>query len=81
MAADDEKRLRGFTLDELNNELLSAAEESSTAGAALREWHRRFATPLTTLLFGVLAAPLFLTRSHFSRSGGIVLGVFTHSAR
>ena len=42
---------------------------------ATREWHRRLATPVTALLLGLLAAPLFLTRSHFSRAGGSVLGI------
>ena len=40
-----------------------------------REWHRRLATPVTAVLLGLLAAPLFLTRSHFSRAGGSVLGI------
>jgi LPS export ABC transporter permease LptG len=42
---------------------------------ATREWHRRLATPVSALLLGLLAAPLFLTRSHFSRAGGSMLGV------
>jgi lipopolysaccharide export system permease protein len=50
------------------------APGGAQAGAT-REWHRRLATPVTTLLLGLLAAPLFLTRSHFSRAGGSVLGV------
>jgi LPS export ABC transporter permease LptG len=40
-----------------------------------REWNRRLATPVTAVLLGLLAAPLFLTRSHFSRAGGSVLGL------
>lgn len=40
-----------------------------------REWNRRFATPVMAVLLGLLAAPLFLTRGHFSRAGGSVLGI------
>jgi len=39
------------------------------------ELNRRFATPVATALFGLLAVPLFLIRRSFSRSGGSVLGV------
>jgi lipopolysaccharide export system permease protein len=39
------------------------------------EIHRRFAMPVATLVFGVLAVPLFLVRTNFSRSGGGVLGL------
>jgi LPS export ABC transporter permease LptG len=42
---------------------------------ATREWNRRFATPVTAVLLGLLAAPLFLVRGHFSRAGGSVLGI------
>lgn len=42
---------------------------------ATREWNRRFATPVTAVLLGLLAAPLFLTRGQFSRAGGSVLGI------
>ena len=45
--------------------------------AAWMELHRRLAIPTATLLFGFLAVPLFLTRRHFSRSAGGVLGVVT----
>jgi LPS export ABC transporter permease LptG len=49
--------------------------QSAPDEGAAREWHRRLATPITTLMLGLLAAPLFLTRSHFSRAGGSVLGI------
>ena len=45
------------------------------AVGASREWHRRVSTPVTAVLLGLLAAPLFLTRGHFSRAGGSVLGI------
>ncbi|MDH3518849.1 MAG: LptF/LptG family permease [Myxococcales bacterium] len=41
------------------------------------ELQRRFSTPAATLLFGLLAVPLFLMRRHFSRAGGSVLGIVT----
>ena len=39
------------------------------------ELHRRFAMPVATLIFGVLAVPLFLVRTNFSRAAGGVLGM------
>jgi len=39
------------------------------------EFHRRFAMPFATLIFGVLAVPLFLVRTNFSRAAGGVLGL------
>src|SRR4029453_13302759 len=42
---------------------------------ATREWNRRFATPVTAGLPGLLPAPLFPTRGPFPRAGGSVLGI------
>ena len=42
---------------------------------ATTELHRRFAMPLAPLVFGLLVVPLFLGRAHFSRAGGIVMGL------
>lgn len=39
------------------------------------EYHRRFALPFATLAFGLLAVPLFLSRSSHSRASGGVMGV------
>ncbi len=39
------------------------------------EFHRRFAMPFAVLIFGVLAVPLFLARTNFSRAAGGVLGL------
>jgi LPS export ABC transporter permease LptF/LPS export ABC transporter permease LptG len=39
------------------------------------EFHRRFALPFATLTFGLLAVPLFLSRSNHSRASGGVMGV------
>ena len=70
--------------DELSG--LSLAELSERAAAfvpgvgrkisrAAIEYHRRFAMPFATLIFGVLAVPLFLARTNFSRAAGGVLGL------
>jgi LPS export ABC transporter permease LptG len=55
--------------------LAQTATGPSADEGATREWHLRLATPITTLLLGLLAAPLFLSRGHFSRAGGSVLGI------
>ncbi len=52
-----------------------AIGERAPSEDATREWNRRFATPVTAVLLGLLAAPLFLTRGQFSRAGGSVLGI------
>jgi LPS export ABC transporter permease LptG/LPS export ABC transporter permease LptF len=72
----EKDRLPGVTLDEL---WLRASEylpggDNALLYAAL-ELHRRFALPFATLVFGFLAVPLFVTRSHHSRSSGGVLGL------
>lgn len=78
LARDPEARLQGRSLAALADAALEAGDAgAASVTGAVREWHRRFATPVATLLFGFLAAPLFLTRSHFSRAGGTVLGVLT----
>jgi LPS export ABC transporter permease LptG len=64
----------GLSWRELGDAVRTGPDETARA-AATREWHRRLATPVTAVLLGLLAAPLFLTRSHFSRAGGSVLGV------
>jgi LPS export ABC transporter permease LptG len=63
---------RALTLGALSKMVIGVG---APADGALREWHRRLATPITAVLLGLLAAPLFLTRSHFSRAGGSVLGI------
>jgi LPS export ABC transporter permease LptG len=64
----------GLSWDALGRAVVEGADPAARAGAE-REWHRRLATPVTAVLLGLLAAPLFLTRSHFSRAGGSVLGI------
>jgi lipopolysaccharide export system permease protein len=65
---------RGLSWAALTRAKIEGADDAAR-NAAAREWHRRLATPITTVLLGLLAAPLFLTRSHFSRAGGSVLGI------
>jgi LPS export ABC transporter permease LptG len=65
---------RGLSLAALDEAARTATDPVAAAGAE-REWHRRFATPVSAVLLGLLAAPLFLTRSPFSRAGGSVLGI------
>ncbi len=70
------QQLTGATLDELfqRAHAFVPSENDKLPRAAL-ELHRRFAFPLATLVFGILAVPLFVTRTHYSRSGGGVLAV------
>jgi lipopolysaccharide export system permease protein len=70
------QQLSAATLDELfqRAHAFVPTENDKLPRAAL-ELHRRFAFPLATLVFGVLAVPLFVTRTTYSRSGGGVLGV------
>ena len=67
-------RFQAMSLEALGHAALDVGDHATAVGA-MREWHRRFALPITTLLLGFLAPPLFLTRSHFSRAGGSVLGI------
>jgi len=71
-----EEELSGLSLAELS-ERAKAFEPTATRrlSRAAIEFQRRFAMPLATLLFGVLAVPLFLTRRNFSRAAGGVLGL------
>jgi LPS export ABC transporter permease LptG len=65
---------RALPLEALQHAALDVGDHDTSEGAT-REWHRRLATPVTAVLLGLLAAPLFLTRGHFSRAGGSVLGI------
>ena len=71
---DASDRFQALSLDSLRHKALDVSDPVAAQGAT-REWHRRLTTPVTTLLLGLLAAPLFLTRSHFSRAGGSMLGI------
>jgi len=71
-----EDELPGLSIAELS-ERSSAFVPSPTQrlSRAAIEFHRRFAMPFATLIFGVLAVPLFLVRTNFSRAAGGVLGL------
>ncbi len=71
---DPADRFQAMSLELLGHAALYVGDHATSVGAT-REWHRRFSQPITTLLLGFLAVPLFLTRSHFSRAGGSVLGI------
>jgi lipopolysaccharide export system permease protein len=78
LVRQEETRIQGWTLRglwEASQTFVPTAE--LPASSAWVELHRRLSFPVATLLFGLLAVPLFLTRQHFSRSGGSVLGVVT----
>jgi LPS export ABC transporter permease LptG len=71
-----EGELSGFSLAELSERASVFVPSSSQQLSRARiEFHRRFAMPLATLIFGVLAVPLFLVRTNFSRAAGGVLGL------
>ena len=71
-----EDKLSGLSLAELS-ERASAFVPSfrQQLSRPVIELHRRFAMPLSTLIFGILAVPLFLVRTNFSRAAGGVLGL------
>lgn len=71
-----EERLAGLSLPELVERARARGTEGDDAlDRATLALHRRFALPVATLIFGVLAVPLFLRRRTWSRSGGGVLGL------
>ncbi|MFQ5415671.1 MAG: LptF/LptG family permease [Myxococcota bacterium] len=71
-----ETRLHGLSMLDLGRRALTfiRSEEESLPRAAI-ELQRRMATPAATLVFGFLAAPLFLIRGNFSRSSGGIIGL------
>jgi len=74
--SDRETLLQGKTfaeLEQLSIEFIPTLRE--TLPRAAMELQRRIAMPAATLVFGFLAAPLFLIRGHFSRASGGVLGL------
>jgi lipopolysaccharide export system permease protein len=72
---NDNDRLTGMTLDQLTERSRDPETSRRNQLESLMEWHRRFALPVATLVFGVLALPLFLSRGQQSRAAGAVLGV------
>ncbi|MGY8803559.1 MAG: LptF/LptG family permease, partial [bacterium] len=70
-------RLTGFTMAALQVEAEHEVASGKRYPNALVEWHRRLSTPVTTLIFGLIAIPLFLTRKEYSRSAGGIWGLGT----
>ena len=68
-------RLGSMTLSELAE--LTGSDDAYMAKQSSIAFHRRFALPLATLIFGFLVMPLFMSRAQFSRSGGGVVGLVT----
>ena len=75
IAREEEDRLGGLTLAGLRQLSRSPETPQLLARTARIQLQRRFALPAATLILGLLAVPLFLSRAHFSRSGGGVLGI------
>ena len=73
---DADERFPGLTLRELAEQarVFEPTSQNRLSRAAI-EYHRRFSMPIATLIFGVLAVPLFLVRTNFSRAAGGVLGM------
>jgi len=71
----DNDQLTGKTLAELRE--LGESQDLSRRNRleAVIALHRRFAMPFATLVFGLLALPLFLARGQQSRAAGALLGV------
>jgi LPS export ABC transporter permease LptG len=72
--ADD--KLSGLSLAELSERARTFVPISKRQlSKAKIEFHRRFAMPIATLIFGILAVPIFLFRTNFSRAAGGVMGL------
>jgi LPS export ABC transporter permease LptG len=73
---DKDDALQGLSWAELDRRALEfiPSEKDSLPLAAI-EYQRRIAMPAATLIFGFLAAPLFLMRGNYSRASGGVLGL------
>jgi LPS export ABC transporter permease LptG/LPS export ABC transporter permease LptF len=71
-----EDKLSGLSLAELSERASAFVPQNpQQLSRAAIEFQRRFAMPFATLIFGVLAVPLFLVRTNFSRAAGGVLGL------
>jgi lipopolysaccharide export system permease protein len=66
---------KGASIQELLELGREEAETHSPYPQSLIELHRRISLPVTTLVFGLLAVPLFLSRKEYSRSAGGILGL------
>jgi lipopolysaccharide export system permease protein len=75
MARSQNEQLGSASIAELR---VHAADESRTPEwrkKAVIALHQRSSLPAATLIFGLLIVPLFLSRAHYSRSGGGVMGI------
>ncbi|MBW2714752.1 MAG: LptF/LptG family permease, partial [Deltaproteobacteria bacterium] len=69
-------KISGLSLAELSEQASAfVVRPAQRLSRAAIEFHRRFAMPFATLIFGILAVPLFLVRTNFSRAAGGVLGL------
>jgi len=69
-------KISGLSLAELSEQASAfVTRPAQRLSRAAIEYHRRFAMPFATLIFGILAVPLFLVRTNFSRAAGGVLGL------
>ncbi|MFT5442074.1 MAG: LPS export ABC transporter permease LptF/LPS export ABC transporter permease LptG [Myxococcota bacterium] len=74
---DEDETLKGASMSQLSTEAAAEVSRGQRYPEALVEWHRRLSTPVTALVFGLIAIPLFLTRKEYSRSAGGVWGLAT----
>ena len=73
---DTEDQLKGLSFADLDERALQfVRSKRNPLPLAAIEYQRRIAMPAATLVFGFLAAPLFLMRGNFSRASGGLLGL------
>jgi LPS export ABC transporter permease LptG len=75
LAREDEDRIPSLPLEELIQRAEEFVPGPLNRPRAAIELQRRFAYPAATLVFGLLAVPLFLARRNLSRSSGGVLAL------
>jgi len=69
------EQLGGLSLQELHAMSIDPEVKDEMRKKAGIAFHRRVALPAATVIFGLLTVPLFLSRAHFSRSGGGIMGI------
>ena len=74
---DSDETIKGLTLAQLSAKADRQVARGKRYPHALVEWHHRLSTPVTALIFGLIAIPLFLTRKEYSRSAGGIWGLAT----
>jgi LPS export ABC transporter permease LptG/LPS export ABC transporter permease LptF len=69
-------KLSGLSLAELSQRARDFVPKNKRQlSRPVIEYQRRFSMPFATLIFGILAVPIFLLRSNFSRAAGGVMGL------